>query len=86
MSTFLDCNESEFETKSIYFELLRDIGRTVDLRVIIDIIAGAAYCKAAAPSSAIWESGPSLRIAANVQDGGGVSGPREMSQTCETRT
>ncbi len=37
-----DRNESEFDTESIYFELLRDIGRTVDLRVIIDIIAGAS--------------------------------------------
>jgi patatin-related protein len=38
----VDRNESEFDTESIYFELLRDIGRTVDLRVIIDIIAGAS--------------------------------------------
>lgn len=37
-----DRNESEFDTESIYFELLRDIGRTVDLRVIVDIIAGAS--------------------------------------------
>ncbi len=38
----VDRNESEFDTESVYFELLRDIGRTVDLRVIIDIIAGAS--------------------------------------------
>ena len=38
----VDCNESELDTESIYFELLRDIGRTVDLRVIIDVIAGAS--------------------------------------------
>lgn len=38
----LDRNESEFDTESIYFELLRDIGQTVDLRVVIDIIAGAS--------------------------------------------
>ena len=31
----VDRNESEFDTESIYFELLRDIGRTVNLRVII---------------------------------------------------
>jgi patatin-related protein len=31
-----------FDTEAIYFELLRDIGRTVDLRVIVDIIAGAS--------------------------------------------
>ena len=37
-----DRNKSEFDTESIYFELLRDIGRTVDLRVIIDILAGAS--------------------------------------------
>lgn len=37
-----DRNKSEFDTEAIYFELLRDIGRTVDLRVIIDILAGAS--------------------------------------------
>jgi patatin-related protein len=37
-----DRNDSDFDTESIYFELLRDIGRAVDLRVVIDIIAGAS--------------------------------------------
>lgn len=37
-----DRSEPEFDTEATYFELLRDIGRTVDLRVIIDIIAGAS--------------------------------------------
>jgi len=31
-----------FDTEAIYFELLREIGRKVDLRVIVDIIAGAS--------------------------------------------
>lgn len=38
----VDRDESEFDTESIYFDLLRDIGRTLDLRIIIDIIAGAS--------------------------------------------
>lgn len=38
----VDRNQSEPDTESIYFELLRDIGRTVDLRVILDVIAGAS--------------------------------------------
>lgn len=31
-----------FDTESLYFELLREIGRKVDLRVIVDIVAGAS--------------------------------------------
>ena len=31
-----------FDTETVYFELLREIGRKVDLRVIVDIIAGAS--------------------------------------------
>ena len=37
-----DASDPEFDTEEIYFELLRDIGRTVDLRVVVDIIAGAS--------------------------------------------
>ncbi|MFZ2156108.1 MAG: patatin-like phospholipase family protein, partial [Bradyrhizobium sp.] len=37
-----DRSDPEFDTEAIYFDLLRDIGRTVDLRVIVDIIAGAS--------------------------------------------
>jgi patatin-related protein len=33
--------DAEIDTEHIYFELLRDIGRDVDLRVIVDIIADA---------------------------------------------
>ena len=33
---------SETDTERIYFELLREIGRDLDLRVIVDIIAGAS--------------------------------------------
>jgi len=37
-----DPGEAQFDTEAIYFELLRDIGRAVELRVIVDIIAGAS--------------------------------------------
>src|SRR4051794_372176 len=46
---FLDCvdgsapeDDSEHDTETVYFELLRDIGRTLELRVVVDIIAGAS--------------------------------------------
>jgi patatin-related protein len=38
----VDRNDPEYDTDEIYFELLRDIGRTLELRVIVDIIAGAS--------------------------------------------
>ena len=34
--------DPEYDTEEIYFELLRDIGRTVELRVIVDVVAGAS--------------------------------------------
>jgi len=34
--------DSEYDTESAYFELLRDIGRFVELRVVVDVIAGAS--------------------------------------------
>ncbi len=37
-----DRNATGFDTEAVYFQLLRDIGRTVDLRVIVDVIAGAS--------------------------------------------
>lgn len=37
-----DSNDSEYDTEGFYFELLREIGRHIDLRVIVDIIAGAS--------------------------------------------
>jgi patatin-related protein len=37
-----DESDPEHDTEAVYFELLRDIGRTVELRVIIDIVAGAS--------------------------------------------
>jgi patatin-related protein len=37
-----DENDPEHDTEAIYFDLLRDIGRTVELRVFVDIIAGAS--------------------------------------------
>src|SRR5215210_9443884 len=38
----VDKADSEYDTEEFYFELLRDIGRTVDLRVVVDVIAGAS--------------------------------------------
>jgi patatin-related protein len=38
----VDAGDAEYDTEHIYFELLRDIGRDVELRVIVDIIAGAS--------------------------------------------
>ncbi len=37
-----DPSNPEFDTEADYFELLRDIGRNLELRVIVDIIAGAS--------------------------------------------
>src|SRR6202166_4644883 len=33
-----DPDDPEYDTEALYFELLRDIGRTVELRVIVDIV------------------------------------------------
>lgn len=37
-----DRNTEDFDSEAIYFELLREIGRTIDLRVVVDVIAGAS--------------------------------------------
>jgi patatin-related protein len=37
-----DRGNPEYDSEEIYFELLREIGRDIDLRVIVDIIAGAS--------------------------------------------
>ncbi len=34
--------DSEFDTEADYFDLLREIGRKIEIRVIVDIIAGAS--------------------------------------------
>jgi patatin-related protein len=44
-ATFFDVrdrSDPEYDTEAIYFDLLRDIGQTVELRVIVDIVAGAS--------------------------------------------
>jgi patatin-related protein len=38
----VDGNDPEHDSEQVYFELLREIGRKVELRVIVDIIAGAS--------------------------------------------
>jgi patatin-related protein len=37
-----DRSDPEYDTEAVYFDLLREIGRKVELRVIVDIIAGAS--------------------------------------------
>ncbi|MBV9568518.1 MAG: patatin-like protein, partial [Hyphomicrobiales bacterium] len=38
----VDPSDAEYDTEAIYFELLREIGARVELRVVVDIIAGAS--------------------------------------------
>jgi patatin-related protein len=37
-----DRADPEFDTEDLYFELLREIGKSLELRVVVDIIAGAS--------------------------------------------
>lgn len=37
-----DSADPEYDTEAVYFDLLRDIGQTLELRVIVDIVAGAS--------------------------------------------
>jgi patatin-related protein len=39
---FAEADDPEHDTEEVYFELLREIGRDVELRVVVDIIAGAS--------------------------------------------
>jgi patatin-related protein len=39
---FFPLHDAEHDTEAVYFELLREIGRCVELRVIVDVIAGAS--------------------------------------------
>jgi patatin-related protein len=38
----VDSQDPEYDTEAVYFDLLREIGRTLELRVIVDVIAGAS--------------------------------------------
>jgi patatin-related protein len=38
----VDAKDAEYDSEPVYFELLQEIGRDVELRVIVDIIAGAS--------------------------------------------
>ncbi|MBV8754981.1 MAG: patatin-like protein, partial [Hyphomicrobiales bacterium] len=38
----VDPSDPEYDTEAIYFDLLREIGARVELRVVVDIIAGAS--------------------------------------------
>jgi patatin-related protein len=37
-----DRDNAEYDTESVYFDLLRDIGHGIELRVVVDVIAGAS--------------------------------------------
>ncbi|HML08858.1 MAG TPA: patatin-like protein [Xanthobacteraceae bacterium] len=37
-----DSSDPEHDSEAIYFDLLRELGRKIDLRVVVDIIAGAS--------------------------------------------
>jgi patatin-related protein len=37
-----DPNDPEYDTEDVYFDLLHEIGRRVELRVVVDIVAGAS--------------------------------------------
>jgi patatin-related protein len=37
-----DRNNAEYDTESVYFDLLREIGRGIELRVVVDVVAGAS--------------------------------------------
>ena len=44
-ATFFDRperNDPEYDTEGAYFDLLREIGRDIELRVVVDVIAGAS--------------------------------------------
>lgn len=38
----IDNRDNEYDTESEYFELLREIGRKLELRIVVDVIAGAS--------------------------------------------
>jgi patatin-related protein len=37
-----DAADAEYDTEAVYFDLLRDIGQSLELRIVIDIVAGAS--------------------------------------------
>jgi patatin-related protein len=37
-----EVDDPEYDTESVYFDLLREIGRVLELRVVVDVIAGAS--------------------------------------------
>jgi patatin-related protein len=39
---FVDSQDPEYDTEAVYFDLLREIGRKLELRVVVDVIAGAS--------------------------------------------
>ena len=41
-ASYPEGEDAEYDTEEVYFDLLRDIGRGLELRVIVDVIAGAS--------------------------------------------
>jgi patatin-related protein len=41
-ASLVDRNDPEYDSEAVYFDLLRELGRKIDLRVVVDIIAGAS--------------------------------------------
>jgi patatin-related protein len=39
---YVDVTDPEYDTDAIYFELLQHLGRDLELRVVVDVIAGAS--------------------------------------------
>jgi len=39
---FVNRDDPEYDSEAVYFDLLRELGRKVELRIIVDIIAGAS--------------------------------------------
>ncbi len=41
-ASLVDRNDPEYDSEAVYFDLLRELGRKLELRVVVDIIAGAS--------------------------------------------
>ena len=41
-ASYPEGDRAEYDTEAVYFDLLRDIGRSLELRVVVDVIAGAS--------------------------------------------
>ena len=57
---YVDVTDPEYDTDAIYFELLQHLGRDLELRVVVDVIAGASaaastgQCRRAPGAICLW--------------------------------